>query len=133
MIGIDTNVLVRILTQDDAHQLAQARRFVARHCTAEEPGFVNRVVAVELVWVLESLYDEYSREQIATAIESLLSTATLQVEDNALVRSAIKAYRAGADFADALIAAVNAEAGCNFTATFDAAATRKNADFVPVK
>lgn len=132
MIGLDTNVLLRLLTQDDPAQLAAAKRFVASHCTSEEPGFVNRVVTVEIVWVLESLYDEYSRNQIADSVEALLSTAALEIEDGTAVRAALGAYRDGADFADAFIARVNEALGCTSTATFDARAAKKLAHFTVV-
>lgn len=132
MLGVDTNLLLRILTQDDPEQLETATRFLSTHCSSEEPGFVNRTVILEIVWVLERLYDEYSREQIAVAVESLLNTATLLLENSASVRDALEAYRAGADFSDALIAAINREHGCAHTATFDAKAAKRDNHFMLV-
>jgi len=128
MIGLDTNVLVRLLTRDDPNQGRLAQHFIDRHSSSEDPAFINRVVVVELVWVLES-YSDYSRSQIADAVESLLSTANFRVEDQSAFRSAVKAYREGADFADALIATINDWRGCSATATFDADARKKLPNF----
>lgn len=133
MLGLDTNILLRLLTQDDPKQLAQAKGFIAGNCTPDDPGFINRTAVLEVVWVLESLYEEYSREQIANAVESLLDAAMLTIEDSTAVRAAVEGYRDGLDFADALIAIINAERGCTATATFDSGAVKKNGHFVLVE
>lgn len=124
MIGLDTNVLVRLLTDDDPKQSAIARAYVARNCNPETPAFVDREVVLETVWVLESAYD-YARSDIAAAVEAVLQAADLTVEASERVREALRAYRNGADFADAIIAAVNTSADCTFTVTFDKAAASK--------
>lgn len=119
MKGLDTNVLVRFLVQDDKAQGAAAVAYIARHCTAAEPGFINRIVLCELVWVLESVYD-YSRVIVGDAIERILRTEEFQVEDNDEARVALAIYRrTGVDFADALIGRGNRALGCSATATFD--------------
>lgn len=125
MIGLDTNVLVRILTRDDPRQAAVARRYLRANVSAAEPAFVNRVVLVEIVWVLESAYEEYGRSEIAAVIEGILETAEFLVEDAVEMREALARYRAGTDFADATLAATNAARGCAMTATFDRAASKK--------
>ena len=103
MIGLDTNVLVRYLMQDDAAQAAKASRLIER-CSAEEPGFIAMVVLVELVWVLESSYG-IERARIAAALELLLRTRELRVEQAETAWHAVRMYRdSRADFADALIA-----------------------------
>ena len=129
MIGLDTNVLVRLFTGDDAKQRTAAKSFINQNCSAEDPAFINRVVLIETVWVLESVY-EYSREQIAAAIDTLLRMVRVLTEDADLVRAALATYRRGADFADALIAGVNTENGCSRTATFDRTAAKKVPHFV---
>lgn len=119
MKGLDTNVLVRALVQDDKVQGPAAGAYMRRQCTRETPCFVNRVVLCELVWVLESVY-EYSRAEIADAVDRILRTEELLVEDDEAVRYALSAYRdGGADFADALIGRCNRAQGCSVTATFD--------------
>lgn len=122
MIGLDTNVLVRYMTQDDAGQAAVATRLVERRCTREEPGFVDRVVLCETVWVLETVY-RYPKAQIAEAIERLLRIETFRIEDVDAAWCALRAWRSGkADFADHLIGEIDRRAGCTETVTFDRAA-----------
>ncbi|TAM59775.1 PIN domain-containing protein [bacterium] len=128
MKGLDTNVLVRLLTGDDPAQQQRARAFIASNCSAASPGFVNRIVIVELVWVLESTYG-YTRQQIAAAIDGLLRTQELTVEDTSEVALSLSAYREGADFADALLSITNEAAGCEETATFDRRAAKRLAGF----
>ena len=91
MIAIDTNVLVRFLTQDDPEQGAIAGRFLAG-LTVDHPGFVAREVLVELVWVLERAY-RYSRGEISSALEGLLAAAELEVEASDDVGAVLHAYR----------------------------------------
>lgn len=119
MKGLDTNVLVRLLTQDDKVQGPAAEAYVRGACSRDSPCFVNRVVLAELVWVLETAYG-YPPSTVAEAIERILRTEEFMVEDNDVARSALVAYRrAGADFADALIGRGNKAQGCDATATFD--------------
>jgi predicted nucleic-acid-binding protein len=72
MIGLDTNIFVRLVVADDPAQTARAQRFVETRCTPEAPGFINCIVLAELVWVLARAYD-YSRAEIAAAVENLLA------------------------------------------------------------
>ncbi|MDH2910449.1 MAG: type II toxin-antitoxin system VapC family toxin [Candidatus Eremiobacteraeota bacterium] len=132
MIGLDTNVLLRLLTRDDERQHAAAKRFIARNCSPTDPAFINRVVVLECVWVLESFY-EYSREQVADAIDGLILVAEFEVEDTPVIRETLEAYRAGADFADAFIACSNADRGCTRTATFDTAAAKRLGHFSAIR
>jgi predicted nucleic-acid-binding protein len=121
--GIDTNLLVRYLVRDDPAQSSAARRFIVEHCTPRDPGFVNRIVICELVWVLERGY-RLERDRIADALEELLEAGQLLIEDEENLRPAIVQYRKGADLADSLLAALNLRAGCEYTATFDKKAGR---------
>lgn len=123
MIGLDTNVLVRYLMQDDAAQAAKASRLIERF-SAEEPGYIVLVVLVELVWVLEGSYG-IERARIAAALELLLRTRELRVEQAEAAWHAVRVYRESrADFADALIARCAVAAGCERTLTFDRDAAR---------
>ena len=122
MIGLDTNVLVRFLVQDDQSQAVRATRLMEERCTADDPGYVGSVVLCELVWVLESAYG-YARPLIADVIGKVLHTAELEVESPEAAWEALRAYRTGnADFSGALVGLLNREAGCVATATFDRAA-----------
>ncbi len=128
MIGLDTNVILRLLTGDSPQQQAAARTVLERDASPNDPAFVNRVVVIETVWVLESVY-AYARKEIAAAIDGLLRTVSIATEDAEHVRAALVAYRNGADFADALIAASNAARGCSATFTFDRKAAKKIVQF----
>jgi predicted nucleic-acid-binding protein len=124
VIGVDTNVIVRLLVADDASQAAMAARFLKTHCSSDDPALLSDIVLVETAWVLEDFY-EYSRSQIAAAMEALLSTAQLRAVNASAVSVALERYRSStADFADCLIGVVNREAGCDYTATFDRKASR---------
>jgi predicted nucleic-acid-binding protein len=124
MIGLDTNVLVRLLTADDPIQTQQAAVFLRDRCSPEAPGFVNCVVIVELVWALQSIYG-YSRANILLAMETLLANGSLAFESREQVHSAVLAYKTtNCDLVDALIGYVNLARGCEATATFDRRAAR---------
>lgn len=123
MTGIDTNVLVRYLTQDDASQARKAAKFIAG-CTQESPAFVNRIVICELVWVLESGYG-YPRAQVSLALERILRTLQFRIEDRSEAWAAFHVYQSGGDFADALVAAGNKRLGCEHTVTFDRKAAQQ--------
>jgi predicted nucleic-acid-binding protein len=100
MIGVDTNVIVRLLVVDDERQAAAASRYLKAHCSSDDPALLSDIVLVECAWVLEDIY-EYSRAQIASAIDGLLATAQLRAADASAVGTALQRYRAGsADFAD---------------------------------
>ena len=121
MIGIDTNVLVRYLAQDDDTQSPVASRIIDGF-SGDAPGFVSIVVLVETVWVLSRAY-KATREQIAETVELLLRARELVVESAEAAYLALATYQASnADFADALIAHGAKLAGCSETLTFDRAA-----------
>ena len=123
MIGLDTNVLVRYVMQDDPRQSPKATRLL-ESLSAEQPGFVPVVVMVELVWVLSGSYD-LSRAQIATVLDTLLRSKELVVDRAELVAQALQRYSAGsADFSDALIERIAHAAGCTATMSFDTGAVK---------
>ena len=119
MIGLDTNVLVRYLSQDDPVQSAKATEILERRLTPQIPGFVSIVAMVETVWVLDRAYG-LTAQEIATAVEHLLQVEVLAIENEQEVFTAMVALRQGrGSFADALIAELGARAGCTRTLTFD--------------
>lgn len=123
MIGLDTNVLVRYIMQDDSKQSSLATRIV-ESLSAEVPGFVPLVAIVELAWVLSSAY-ELGRNQLVEAFEALLRTKELVVERGEIVWKALRLFqRAPGDFADCLIACSAEAAGCAKTMTFDRGAVK---------
>ena len=118
MIGIDTNVLIRFLTQDDPVQGALANTFMGT-LTEDNPGFIGREVMIETVWVLERAY-KLSRVQIATALERLLEAQELVIEAHDTSALALSRYReGGAGYSDQMIALRALAAGCHQTVTFD--------------
>jgi len=124
MIGLDTNILVRYLTQDDPAQSAKAAEILERRLTPKTPGFVSVVVVVETVWVLDRAYG-LTDQDIAAAVERLLQVEVLTIEDEQEVFTAMIALKQGlASFSDALIAELGARAGCTRTLTFDRKAGR---------
>jgi len=123
VIGLDTNVLVRYIMQDDIKQSPRAIRIV-ESLTSESPGFVPLVAIVELAWVLSSAY-ELSRSQLIEAFEALLRTKELVVECGEIVWKGLRLLqRSDGDFADCLIACSAETAGCAKTMTFDRGAAK---------
>ena len=124
MTGLDTNILVRYLTQDDPVQSPLATRIIERRLSGANPGFISVVAMVETVWVLDRAYG-FAPAEIADAIERMLQADTLMVESEQEVFAATAALREGSGgFADALIGALGAKAGCFRTLTFDRKAAR---------
>jgi predicted nucleic-acid-binding protein len=124
MIGLDTNILVRYLAQDDPVQSPKAREILERRLTEKDPGFVSVVAMVETVWVLDRAYG-LSSQEISAAVERMLQTDVLMVENEQEVFTAMVALKWGeGSFADALIGALCARAGGVRTLTFDHKALR---------
>jgi len=121
MIGLDTNALVRYFVRDDEEQVAQVERWLLEAEAENEPLHVDVIVLCELVWVLGSVY-RHTREEIATALSSLLDVVQVSISDRHLVRRALRRYREEkGDFSDYLIGERNIAAGCRVTKTFDKA------------
>jgi predicted nucleic-acid-binding protein len=124
MIGLDTNVVVRYLTQDDPQQSRRATQIFEHQLTTADPGFLSVVTTVETVWVLARAYG-FSSQEIAAAVELLLQTDVLVIENEQEVFTAMIALKQKrGNFADAMIAALGAKAGCEHTVTFDQKALR---------
>ncbi len=116
MIGLDSNVLVRYLVQDDQVQAARATRCIE---AADARCFIGVIVLCEIVWVLESVYG-FDRTTVIDTFEKILMTAQFEIEDKDLVLRALDDFRnSRADFADCLIGRRNRAAGCSETVTFD--------------
>jgi predicted nucleic-acid-binding protein len=119
MIGLDTNVVLRYLLQDDPKQSRHANHIFERRLSEQNPGFINLATVLEIVWVLRSLLKQTS-SQIAAHVENLLATDSLQIQNEQQVFEAVFALKRGAgEFEDALIGALNAWASCSVTLTFD--------------
>ena len=119
MIGLDTNVVIRYLTQDDARQAAKANKLIEQQLSPKSPGFITVITMVEIVWVLESCYRQ-NRDDISRVLYSLLTTKQLVVECADKVYLALRRYgNAKADLSDALIAIIAEQEGCERVVTFD--------------
>jgi predicted nucleic-acid-binding protein len=124
MIGLDTNLIVRLIVEDDLAQSERARQYIQANCSSERPGFINRVTLCEVVWVLKTGYG-FDREKIAAVVKRVSDAVYFMVEDADHVRRALDRFeRAAVDFADALVAETNRDRGCSATATFDRKAVR---------
>jgi len=118
VIAVDTNVLVRIIVNDEPSQAARAAVFLR----AQERVFIAKTVMLELEWVLRGAY-RLARGTIAAALRRVLEFPNVEAEDPAAVTAALRWYDQGLDFADSLHVA-SAGHGCKF-ATFDGALRRR--------
>ena len=126
MIGIDTNILVRHLTQDDIEQAKVVEQLFNSYTSASQSIFVNNIVICELIWVLERGY-KYSKESITEVIKHILLTKEFNFENQELLWFALNQYsQKKLDFSDALIGEINKSFGCTNTFTFDKAAVTAN-------
>ena len=124
MLGIDTNVLVRLLVLDDAAQTKRARVLVEQAQMRGQPVLVSLPVIIETEWVLRSRY-AFDKQSTLDALVRLLTAHQFAFEDEPALEEAIHRWKeCGAGFVDCLIAAHNRRLGCAATATFDAAAAR---------
>jgi predicted nucleic-acid-binding protein len=124
MIGLDTNVIVRYVTQDDPTQSAKATKLI-HSLSADAPGFIAMISIVELIWVLQVCYHA-SKEAIAQMLETLLRTEELMIERSELIWQALRRFRAveQVDFADCLTERCAHAADCEYIVTFDKAAAK---------
>ena len=119
MIGLDTNVLVRYLTQDDEAQTALANRLIETVCSEENPGFIAHIVLCELTWVLKAGY-KVPKSDILRIIQQFLETKQLVIQEPRVIWAALVLYKeSNIDFADAVIVVIHRIQGCSKTFTFD--------------
>lgn len=119
MLGLDTNVVVRYLVQDDPKQSAIANKIFEQQLTPGHKGFICSVVLCEIIWVLARAYKQ-PREKLREVINLLLLVDSLEVEHRDATWRALRNFtETSADFSDLLIAHINKEAGTTATVTFD--------------
>ena len=112
-------MLVRYLTQDDKKQSAKANALIENELAAQNPGYITSITLVEVVWVLESCYDQ-SKEGVLDVLHALLTTRQLVVEKADKVYLAMRRFaNSNADFSDALITILSEQEGCSRVVTFD--------------
>ncbi len=119
MIGLDANVLVRYIMQDDAKRSPKATKIIEALDGVENSGYVALVSIIELAWVLGTSY-ELTRAQVVQALDSLIRAKQLKIESAHQVKQALRIFKIGkSDFADCLIERSANGAGCEKTITFD--------------
>ncbi len=119
MIGIDTNILVRYLTQDDASQTRQVDELFEAALKTGERLRVSDVVLSELVWALRKIY-RVPKAEVVRGLQRVMANEIFTFDDPDVVNAALADYRdADGDFADYLIGRRNAAAGCEHTVSFD--------------
>ena len=120
MIGLDTNVLVHYLTNDDPVHSPIAKEIIEGAEARNEPIYLNTIVLCELCWILSGSRYRYDRLAVASTLELMLERGTFFFEQRELVTAAVAAYKTGkADFADHLVGGKNRDAGCETSFTFD--------------
>lgn len=119
MRAVDTNVLVRLITRDDANQTASAESFT------EKGAWVSHLVLAETTWVLSAAY-RLGRDAIAKAVEMMLSHQSLTIQDAEVAEAALLRYRANPTigFSDCLVLEIARKAGHLPLGTFDKALSK---------
>lgn len=119
MIGLDTNILVRYIVQDDIQQAQLAGDIIENQCSIQNPAFINEITLCEVIWVLKRAY-HYEKSVILMILEQLLSTDEIYISSHSEAWQAYLDYQKGnADFSDYFIAQINKKCGCHFTFSFD--------------
>ena len=117
--GLDTNVLVRYLTQDDEGQAEVAAKTIEGAAAKGEKMLIQPIILCELVWVLESAY-EFPKTDLLRALEGVLRIAQFEIAEKDTVWQALSDYRQGkGDFSDYYLGRANEKAGAAITLTFD--------------
>jgi len=119
LIGLDTNVIIRYIVQDDEQQSKLATDLIESQCSIENPVFINEITLCEIVWVLKRAYG-YEKSVILNILKQLLLSREMAISSYSEAWAAFNDYRNGnADFSDYLIAQLNKKHGCPFTYSFD--------------
>ena len=124
MIGIDTNVLLRLIVADNAAQAKRVAGLIRAETVRGNKLFIGHIALCETLWAMRSGYG-HGRDQLATTVDELLMMSEFVVENSAQVKQALKLFRSTrADFSDCLMAIANREAGCTETVSFDRVAVK---------
>ena len=124
MIALDTNILLRLVLQDDKEQGKAVARLL-QTISEENPAYISIIVMVELYWVLQNK-PGHSRKSAAFIIGKILDTKEFEIEHEEIILGEFGAVDfTKVDLADWLICICGQVAGCSHTVTFDRKAARK--------
>jgi predicted nucleic-acid-binding protein len=124
MRGLDTNILVRYLMNDDAGQAQIVDRLLADCRTQGETLFIPVIVVCEMLWVLDRVHGQ-TKEEMIRALEELLELDIFKFEQEFVIRQSLIQYRRGkATLPDYVIGEISRQAGCRDTVTFDRVLSR---------
>jgi len=116
---IDTNLLVRFLTEDDPEKAKAVETLLGKAGKGEIKILIPSVIIAELVWVLKSFY-EMEAAEISELVGAVLNTPGLHTQDKSILREALKTFeRKGIDFVDAWILEFARERNIKTIYTFD--------------
>lgn len=126
MIGLDTNVVIRFLIQDDPVQCKKANQFIEKQIATGETFWICQVTLCEVFWVLEKCY-KLGKKELVNVLSSLLQTRQIQIEHDVLAWQALRDYEKSSKvgFPDCLIGKLNAYHECTYTYTFDKDAAKQ--------
>lgn len=131
MIGIDANILLRLIVKDDPRQTIQADKLLDESRASSETLFITDVALCETIWVLQSGYD-HKKPAILEILHDLIESADFDFRNPESIRLALKLYGDGkADFSDYLIGTRCTEEGCRISATFDKALAKEKGWVIP--
>lgn len=123
MSAVDTNVLVRFHVRDDEEQYQRVKK-IFEAASSTNPIFINFIVLIEWVWVLQNYY-KVDNQRIAALISNMLESSDIEFENSAIIANALNQFeKSKADFADCLICEVNRDFERNPTYTFDKKASK---------
>jgi predicted nucleic-acid-binding protein len=123
MIGIDTNLLLLFILQDDDVHSHVARRFF-ESVDAAKPAYINTIVLIEFIWTARRRL-KMTRQELIVVLSGFLDSNNIVLEDEPLVELALDGMiRSGEEFTDVFLALKNTNAGCDRTLTFDARAAK---------
>jgi len=122
MIGVDANILIRLLTADSPVQYRLAKAFFAARSPAD-PAFISAVTLAETIWVLRTVY-KFTPGEIGTCVERLLESEDVQMEGREMLLLLLQGRLRPAQIADSLVSYLGKRAGCSRTVTFDTRAAK---------
>ena len=124
MIGIDTNVLLRLVLKDDKLQSGKAVKLFER-LSPERPGFINTTILMEFIWTARR-HARMTKTELKTILSGLLDSDNIVLQDEDVIELVLDEMdRSSEEFTDIFIAFKNRSAGCSPTMTFDRGAATK--------